>query len=189
MTLLPAPAALPLVADRLRAPGVTGRPAIVLLDGRSGSGKSTFGRRLLDRVPDAALLRLDDVYPGWDGLEQGSAQVLRSVLEPLSAGAAASWRRHDWVTGLPAERVAVDPGRPLVIEGAGALSRANRRLATFAAWIELDAPARYERAMARDGETYAPHWERWAAQEEDFAAREHPARLADIRIDGRTMSE
>jgi len=29
---------------------------------------------------------------------------------------------------------------------------------------------RYERAMARDGDTFRPHWERWAGQEEALLA-------------------
>ena len=29
---------------------------------------------------------------------------------------------------------------------------------------------RYERAMGRDGDTFRPHWERWAAQEEALLA-------------------
>jgi uridine kinase len=51
------------------------RPALVLVDGPSGSGKSTLADALVRDgdpaallPPGAQLLRLDDVYPGWDGL-------------------------------------------------------------------------------------------------------------------------
>ncbi len=43
------------------------RPRITLVDGRSGSGKTTFATELAERE-GAQLLSLDDVYPGWDGL-------------------------------------------------------------------------------------------------------------------------
>jgi cytidylate kinase len=33
-------------------------------------------------------------------------------------------------------------------------------------WLEAPATVRKERALARDGDTYAPHWDRWAAQED-----------------------
>ena len=40
---------------------------------------------------------------------------------------------------------------------------------------------RYRRAIDRDGETYRPHWERWAAQEEAlFAAYSPTYAQADI---------
>ena len=45
-------------------------------------------------------------------------------------------------------------------------------------WIELPAEERRRRALARDGETFRPYWERWASQEDALAARTHPIALA-----------
>ena len=39
---------------------------------------------------------------------------------------------------------------------------------------------RRRRALDRDGETYAPHWERWAAQERVTFARERTRARADL---------
>lgn len=157
-----------------------GRP-IVLVDGRSGAGKSTFATALAAEL-DADIVRLDDVYPGWDGLEAGSEAVHTEII-PLS-----EWHRWSWDTGERTTRHPVDPRRPLVVEGCGALSRAARRLATFGIWIELDNPTRKERALARDGDTYAPFWDRWARQEETFIEREGPRELADVIIDGAVIT-
>lgn len=152
----------------------TPRP-IVLIDGGSGSGKTTLATALAPAL-GAQLVRLDDFYPGWDGLEAASASVRRDVLDPLHPG----WRRWDWVEGAPAEWHPLDPSVPLVIEGSGCLSRTNRELATFGIWVELDAPTRKKRALARDGAAYAQHWDRWAAQELSFGERERPTQLADL---------
>ena len=159
---------------------------VILIDGGSGSGKTTLASRIAANTP-ATLIRLDDVYPGWGGLDEGSRHILEHVLEPRSSGRPASWRRWDWVTGAPAEWHEVDPAVPLVIEGAGALSRANRAFATLGVWVELDAVTRKRRALARDGDTYSPHWDEWAAQEAAFALRERPRELADLEIDGREI--
>ncbi len=162
--------------SRIFAAAGDDRP-VVLIDGRSGSGKSTVARRLVAGWPGGAqLVRLDDLYPGWDGLELGSAQVAETVLAPVNPG----WRAWDWGAGRPGEWHPVDPTTPLVIEGSGALSRRNRELATFGIWVELDDDTRKKRALERDGATYAPHWDRWAAQEEAFLLRENPRTLADI---------
>jgi len=131
--------------------------------------------------PDAQLVRLDDVYPGWAGLEQASRQVAQRML----AASGPAWRRWDWVLSRPAEWVPLDPKRPLIVEGVGALSHDNRRRASYGIWIELDAATRKARALERDGEQYESHWDDWAAQEERFIAREHPQTLADLVIDER----
>lgn len=153
---------------------------IVLLDGGSGAGKSTLATALAVRL-EAELVRLDDIYPGWDGLEAGSEAVYREIV-PLSR-----WRRWDWEAGRPAESRSIDPSRPLIVEGCGALSRRGRSLATFGIWLELDAPERRRRAIARDGQTYLPYWDRWARQEAEFFARERPDLLADMRIDAHVI--
>jgi uridine kinase len=158
------------------------RPPIILIDGRSGSGKTELGLAVAN-VLGAQLVRLDDVYPGWGGLESGSALVHADIL------GGNRWRRWDWLAGAPAEEHVVDPDLPLVIEGAGCLSRANRALATLGVWVELDERTRKARALARDGAMYEPHWDEWAAQEQRFLDRERPDLLADIRVDGSKILE
>ena len=153
---------------------------VVLVDGRSGAGKSELADRLVAVWPQAQLVRLDDVVPGWDGLEESS----RAVAGMLRADAP-GWRVWDWAADAPGQWHAIDPGRPLVIEGVGSLSAANRAGATLGVWVELDDDERRRRALARDGEVYAPHWERWAAQEEAFIARERPRSRADLVVDRR----
>lgn len=170
-------------------------PPVVLIDGGSGSGKTTLAAGLVadwatHRSGEAVqLIRLDDLYPGWDGLEAGSSHVVENVLAPRAAGLPAAWRRWDWMTGAPAEWHRVAAAAAVVIEGSGALHRASRVLASLGVWVELDAVTRKRRAIARDGDDYARHWDRWAAQEARFAAREHPERLADLVVDGRSIAE
>ncbi|MCU1542966.1 MAG: putative ATP-binding protein [Microbacteriaceae bacterium] len=156
---------------------------MLLIDGRSGSGKTELARAIVAGAPDAQLLQLDEVYPGWGGLEEGSRYVREHVL----AADRPRWQRWDWLAGERAEWHEIDPGRPLVIEGCGALSRANRANATYGIWVSVDAGLRKRRALARDGETYAPYWDEWAAQEEHFLIRENPAALADAVVDGRAV--
>lgn len=130
-------------------------------------------------LPGSQLVRLDDIYPGWGGLEAGSRHVRDFILS-----ASPRWQRWDWEDGTPAEWHVLDPSRPIIVEGCGALSRANRALAHYGIWVELDEPIRKARALARDGEAYAPHWDEWAAQEAAFIEREKPQELADQVVEG-----
>lgn len=168
------------VAGILRAVAASERSwPVVLIDGRSGAGKSELADRLVADWPRAQLVRLDDLYPGWDGLEAGSAQVAE-----LLDARPPRWRAWDWELGAPGEGHRIDRARPLVVEGVGTLSAANRARASLGVWVELaDADERRRRALARDGQAYAPHWERWAAQEDAFIARENPRGRADLVVD------
>ena len=159
------------------------RPSRVLIDGRSGSGKTELANLLVQRRPQVQLVRLDDIYPGWDGLEEGSRHIQESVLRERPR-----WRRWDWAADSPAEWHELDTSRPILVEGCGALSRANRRLADLGVWVELDDAHRRVRALKRDGAAYEPHWDRWAAQEEAFLARENPRSLADVIVDGSSLA-
>jgi uridine kinase len=146
---------------------------VVLVDGRSGTGKTTLGTALAAEL-DATIVHLDDVYPGWDGLQAAADAVVQDVL-----GTRSGYRRWDWATSQPADWVPVDAAVPLVIEGCGALSRASAPLATFRLWLTADEGERRRRALDRDGAVFARQWERWARQEEAFIAAETPQNLAD----------
>lgn len=178
-------AALALVRDAVRA--LSGPHPRILIDGRSGSGKSTLAERLRDAWPrdDGAVrvIALDELYPGWDGLAAGSEIVREGILDPLSRGAEGAYHRWDWAAGEPGERVRVAPDRALIVEGAGALTSAARELVDLAIWIDAPERSRKRRALDRDGDGYAPHWERWAAQERAHIAAHAPASLADLTFD------
>ena len=54
------------------------------------------------------------------------------------------------------------PLAPTIIEGCGAIEVE----ADLAVWIaDPGEEERRTRALARDGQTYAPHWQRWADQD------------------------
>jgi len=121
------------------------------------------------------------VYPGWDGLEAAVPRLVDGVLRSLAEARPASYRRWDWVAGADGPLVAVPPAGVLVVEGAGCGARACAPFLAVLVWLDGPEPWRRERALARDGATYAPHWERWAAQERAHFARERTARRADMR--------
>ena len=156
---------------------VAGRGRRILIDGRSGSGKTELARAIVDDWPGAQLVRLDELYPGWDGLAAASTLVPHI----LTADSVPTW---DWAAHEPGPRRTLDPSRPLVVEGVGAISRASRPLADFAIWVALPDAARKRRALDRDGDLFEPHWDRWAQQEREFIDREHPESLADVIVDG-----
>lgn len=151
-------------------------PCIILIDGRSGSGKTQLSRSLLRAFSPtgAGILPVEDLYPGWDGLAVGA----NAVADALTAGA---YRRYDWHQGVFADTVHLDVRRPLILEGCGALSRESVRAAAqwgsgrvWTVWTECPDEIRCVRALGRDGEMFRPHWDQWARQEDDLFDRVRP---------------
>ncbi|MGU3411681.1 ATP-binding protein [Microbacterium sp. M1A1_1b] len=153
---------------------VDGRRPVVLVDGRSGTGKTTLGTALAGEI-GAQLVHLDDVYPGWDGLRAAADAVVTDVL-----GAPSGYRRWDWTASAPSDWVRLDPAAPIVVEGCGALSRASAPMASVRVWLAADDAVRKRRAIDRDGDVFATEWDRWARQEDAFIAAEAPESLADV---------
>lgn len=159
--------------------------AAVVIDGRSGAGKSSLARRIVSAWPGRGrvqLVALDDVYPGWDGLAAGVEYARETILLPHARGLLGVWERWDWEADSRAEAYAVDPSLPLVVEGAGILTPEVARLADLSVWVEAPAASRRDRALARDGDTYRPHWQRWARQEDAHIEAHSPAERADVRV-------
>ena len=142
--------------EKSAKPGVP----VVTIDGYSGSGKSTLAAALARLVNGWQVLHLDDWYPGWDGLEAG-ADIARRIAADLRAGRASSYEAWDWENGATGATIPV-PLAPTIIEGCGAIEAE----ADLAIWIaDPGEDERRSRALARDGQTYAPHWRRWARQD------------------------
>jgi hypothetical protein len=174
-----------LVARARATPPRCGGTRLVCVDGPSGAGKTQLAARLVGALGGAALLRMDDLYPGWDGLAAGVESLRRDVVAPLAEGRPARYRRWDWTTDVYAEPH--DLGRPpvLVIEGVGAgavaaAPTAEGPAASLLVWLDAAEEIRYRRAMERDGATYAPHWARWAAQERAHFAVDCTRERADV---------
>jgi hypothetical protein len=96
-----------------------------------------------------------------------------------------SW---DWDADAPGPSralPALGPPRPRVVllEGAGSGARATAAWLAGLIWVDADPQVRRGRALGRDGDTYAPHWDRWSAQEEAYAARERPRERAGLVLD------
>lgn len=159
------------------------RCRVVGIDGMSGSGKSSFARRLAAELA-APVLAVDDLVPGWDGIAESVGLLTDWVLRPLNAGRPARWRRYDWVAGEPGEWVDLDPGEFLVVEGCcTGLPPADSGLA-YLIWIDAPEEERWRRLQLRsDWATYAAFAQRWARQEEALQQGADTPGRADLVVD------
>ncbi len=163
-----------------------GHAPVVLIDGPAGAGKSTLADQVMLRwpTPDApVLVRMDDLYPGWGGLDAGSRNLAAELLAPRREHGAGRWQRYNWSVGALDDWTGVDAARPLVVEGCGTLSRENAALGDLRIWLTADDALRKSRALARDQGGFDDHWDHWQQQFEAFVGRESPADQADLVLD------
>lgn len=152
---------------------------VVAVDGPSGSGKSTLARALA-QAWGAPLVATDEMIPGWDGLAAAADLLTDQVLRPFLRGEPAGYRRWDWHRSDWAERVEVPSGQALVVEGCGCTVRPADGYAQVKVWVEADLTTRLRRGLERDGESYRPHWQRWAAQERALYTADGTRDRADV---------
>lgn len=156
-----------------------GRTRVLAIDGRSGTGKTRLAAELSAEL-GAAVVSLEDFYGGWDGLDRGIGVLVSEVLEPLAAGRTVRVPRYDWVARAWGEPVVLEPPEVLIVEGVGAGARRAAAFESLLVWLEAPTAVRKQRALDRDGETFAPYWDMWAAQEEAMLARERTQERADL---------
>jgi len=160
------------------------RHPFVLIDGPSGAGKSTLADAVRASWPGRppALVRLDDVYPGWSGLERAGIQLSRTLVPRTRRGAVGTWRRWDWARGHPGDLEWLRPGTPLIMEGCGAFEAGTAASDAVRVWVDAADAVRKRRALGRDGGAYDPFWDLWERQWRRYVHRVSPERRADLRV-------
>jgi uridine kinase len=161
---------------------------VIAIDGRSGAGKTSLAARLRVEL-GAPVVSLEELYGGWDGLERGIDLLVSEVLEPLSAGRAARVPRYDWGAAAWGTPWVLEPPDVLIVEGVGAGARRAAVYVNTVIWMAAPESVRKKRALDRDGETFAPYWDMWAAQEDAMLAREHTPDRADLVISATDLDQ
>ncbi len=176
------------LAELVRGRSDPDRLGVVAVNGHSSSGKTTLAGRLVDVLPDAAVLHTDDLARiqgvfAWDvPLRDEVLPVVRAG-EPLNYPPPQWWRargRTGSVT-LPASLTY------LVVEGVGASQASVRDAYDLVIWVETDEPTRLARDLQRlaAGEMSSPGaYAGWMAEENAYTTAERPWEHADLLVNG-----
>ena len=159
-----------------------GDTVVVAIDGPSGSGKTTLAKGVVETL-DCPVAHMDLIFPGWDGLAEAVDLVTTQVLEPIARGEQAAYRVWDWERNGWGESVTLPRHRYLVLEGCASSVLPAGSYAAVRVWVEAPRGTRMARGIERDGEVFAPHWQRWADQEESLFAADDTRSRADLVID------
>ena len=171
---------------------------MVAIDGPGGSGKSVLASEL-GSVLKANIVQGDDFYRVMDefdrlslGPEQGYRQYfdwerLRGeVLEPLTTGQVARYRRFDWAQGQLGSIVAVALGNLTIIEGVYSFRPELRGY--YDCSIYVDTPSKERLQRLKDRGDSAMWIQRWTAAEDWYLAHELSKTDVDIVVSGAASS-
>ncbi|MFZ2426779.1 MAG: 4-amino-4-deoxy-L-arabinose transferase, partial [Propioniciclava sp.] len=89
----------------------------------------------------------------------------------------------DWAASTRGRVRIVAPSPLLVVEGCGASVGEASAYVSLRVWVDAPREVRRARGLARDGETFRPHWERWAAQEDALFAADGTRARADLMVE------
>ncbi|NYF99575.1 hypothetical protein [Janibacter cremeus] len=168
-----------ILAHARDAPPSCGRVHVIGVDGRSGAGKTSLAHQVATAW-SAPVVSMDEIYPGWDGLAEGAAILLSHVLIPLSRGRNVAVPTWDWVRDAPGAPRRLEVGDRLVVEGCGSTVGPAADLIGTLVWLDGHESVRRERAIVRDGEVFAAHWDMWAQQEARLFGADRTRERADL---------
>lgn len=167
-----------------------GSVILIGVDGRSGAGKTTLAARISALAQAKGLrtatVHIDEVCPGWDGLPQVPDRLVNLVRQ-LAAGGSATYPTWDWAGDRPGAPGHIADVDVLIIEGVAATDPRLSQHASVTVWVDGPAWQRKARAIARDGETFARHWDRWAKAEDDYFEARPTAETTDFAINMRDL--
>ena len=166
-----------LVEDRQPACGTT---TVVAVDGPSGAGKTSLAAGLAE-VTGGHVLHLDDLYPGWHGLSAAPG-IVAGILDAIAVGDIGRARRWSWVRDRPGPVLLVPPTPLLILDGVGSGAAVVRPFLSVLVWVDAPPAVRKERALSRDGGTYAPYWDVWADQERRHFSADGTRQRADLIV-------
>jgi uridine kinase len=157
------------------------RPHIILIDGKSGVGKTGLAVRMATAL-DATLVHLDDVYPGWGGLVAGRDAAIENLVIPLAEGLPGRYQAWDWERDSAGAVIEIAPSDVVVIEGCGMSTPQSRKLASTVVWVECDEKARLARLLDRDSNQFDDFSGAWDKQVDDHIAQNDPMRTATVVV-------
>ncbi len=167
---------LALIAER----GLSGRTALIGVDGLGAAGKTTLAEALASRIGGVVVHTDDLSAPGSKPWEID--RFIAEVWTPISQGSAGRYRVHHWTAEQPGDWREVPAGVPVILEGVRSTARANPAPFALKIWVEADEPTRLARAQQRDPGRFGCWTTNWMPIENAWLAGERPDLAADFVV-------
>ena len=170
-----------------------GRPILIALDGRCGSGKTTLAAQLAERFPGSRTIHTDDYYlppaqrvPGGETLPCANMDLKRlraEVLNPARAGQPFSYLAYSCREGAYLPPVSCQPARLVIVEGSYSHHPALADCYDLRVFVTCSKAEQTRRLQTREGARYPAFAQRWIPLEEGYFAKYSIEKSADLILD------
>lgn len=181
---------VPELIDRLGLPDRESGNRVILVDGRSGGGKTTLAARLQAALSKSVVVHTDDIvihahtFFDWDSL------LIENIIAPVRRNEPVRYRQGR------AGAIAFEAGRDLIVEGVGAGRASVAAWADAVIWVQSDFEEATARGLARDlagGARDAAGterlWNEFTRSELPFLEADRPWQRATVIVAGRPARE
>lgn len=157
-------------------------PALILIDGPAGAGKSTLGEKIA-QAHDLNLLHMDDFYSGWDepldaALYSRVQQALEHLRNPLQVP---NFQVFNWTLREFQPKTQTAVSAITVIEGVGAFGcAAGNEIQKLKIWTIAETSVCFQRVLDRDGPDYFDLIKKWQSHEAKYFESTAAAAQAEL---------
>lgn len=162
---------------------------LILIDGRSGNGKSTFANKLANCI-DAIIVHTDDI--SWHHHPFNWVQEIQDeVIIPWRMGRDINYKPPAWIAMNRKGSITAAAKSSLIIEGVGAGRSELARSDTLVIWVQANHADVYNRAIKRDmvnenrtRSQAEDFWAEWMSLEEPLIENDRPWTRAHYIVNG-----
>ena len=170
----------------------SGRPTLIALDGRCGSGKTTLAAWLAQQFPQSLTVHTDDFYlpphqrvPDWADIPCANMHLDRlrdEVLTPAREGLPFVYRAYSCREGAFLLPVPAAPMPLVIVEGSYSHHPSLAPYYDIKVFLTCPPEEQARRLRVREGERYAGFVSRWIPLEERYFAAYRIEETADFEV-------
>ncbi len=169
-----------------------GNPAVIAIDGRCGSGKTSLAN-LIDNIFSCNILHMDDFYlpieqreKNWTEIPAGNMDLMRflhEVLCPLRQGIAVHYRPYCCKKGCMGNAGVLKPCNLTVVEGSYSLHPLLAAQYDLTIFLTCKKQEQRRRLQMREGSNFSVFEKRWIPLEEHYIRHFVIESVANITVD------